>query len=34
MYIGQGSEKTWQFDKYYDDPEGKRDELAKQVTNV
>ena len=22
-----------QFEKYYDDPEGKRDELAKQFTN-
>ena len=29
-----GSEKTWNFDKYPDDPEGKWDELAKQVTDV
>ena len=34
MYIGPVSEKTWQFEKYYDDPKRKRDELAKQVTNV
>ena len=31
MYIGPGSEKTLNFEKYPDDPEGKWDELAKQV---
>ena len=34
MYIGPGSEKTWNFEKYFDDPEGNWDELAKQVTNL
>ena len=34
MYIGPGSGKTWHFEKYFDDPKGKWDELAKQVTNV
>ena len=34
MYISPGSEKTWNFEKYPDDPKGKWDELAKQVTDV
>ena len=34
MYIGPGSEKTWDFDKYPDKVKGKCDELAKQVTDV
>ena len=34
MYIGPTSEKTWNFKKYPDDPKGKWDELAKQVTEV
>ena len=32
MYIGPCSEKTWNFQKYRDNPQGKWD--AKQVTNV
>ena len=34
MYIVPGSEKTWHFEKYPHNPEGKWNELAKQVTNV
>ena len=34
VYIGPGSEKTWNFEKYPDNPKGKWDELAKQVTDV
>ena len=29
MYIGPGSEKTWNFEKYPDDPEGKWDKTGK-----
>ena len=32
--IGPGSEQTWNFAKYPDDPKGKWDELAKQVVDV
>ena len=34
MYIGPGSEKTWNFEKNPDNPQRKWDELAKQVTDV
>ena len=34
MYIGPASEKTWNFEKYPDDPKGKLDELANRVTEV
>ena len=32
--IGPGSEKTWNFAEYPDDPKGKWDELAKHVADV
>ena len=34
MYIVPGSEKTWNFEKYPDEPRRERDELARQVTEV
>ena len=33
-YTGPGSEETWKFGRYPDNPKGKCDELAKQVTDV
>ena len=33
-FIGPGSEKTWNFEKCPGNPQGKWDELAKQVTDV
>ena len=34
MYIGPGSDETWNVEKYPDNPEGIWNELAEQVTNV
>ena len=34
MYSGPGSQETWNFEKYPDNPRGKWDELAQQVTDV
>ena len=34
MYIGPGSEETWKFDEYPENPKGKCDEFAIQVTSV
>ena len=34
MYIGSGSEGTWEFEQYPENPKGRWDELARQVTEV
>ena len=34
MYIGPSSGKTWNLEKYSDDPTRNWDELAKPVTDV
>ena len=34
MYIGSGSEGTWEFEQYPENPKGRWDELARQVMEV
>ena len=34
MYVDPGSQETSNFEKYTKNPRGKRDELARQVTDV
>ena len=34
VFFGPGREETWKLEKYTDNPKGKRDELAGQVTEV